>query len=139
MDTKKFLTHQYELNKLKNSTEDVIKDKTLSQGFNKTIRGTTENVADIAQPLIGGDDFIKKIANLRAAKAVGKKVLGAVPILGGLASAAMSGEASAAVPVLDSAESLGPERGTLDHRIEMGQLTDEDKQQLRMQALKGIR
>ena len=133
------ITHQYQLNQLANDTSDVIKDKTLSQGFNKTIKGVTENVADVAQPLIGGDDFIRKIANLRAAKMMGKKVLSALPLVGGLASAAMTGDASAAVPVLDSAESLGPEKGTLDHRLEMGQLTDEDKQQLRMNALKGMR
>lgn len=139
MDTKKFLTHQYELNRLKNSTEDVIKDKTLSQGFNKTIEGVTEHIDNSPHPRTSGDDFVKKIANFRTAKALGKKVLGAVPVLGGLASAAMSGDASAAVPLLGEADNLGPAAGTLDHRIEMGQLTDEDKAQLRMQALRNIK
>jgi hypothetical protein len=128
------ITHQYQLNQLANDTSDVIKDKTLSQGFNKTISGVTENIGNAAQPLIGGNDFVKKIADLRAAKMMGKKVLGAVPVLGGLASAAMSGDASAAVPGLDQ-ESLGPAPGSLDSRIENGTLTDEDKNQMRLEAL----
>lgn len=133
------VTHQFQLNQLANDTTDVIKDKTLSQGFNKTVKGVTENIGQVAQPVLSGDDFVQKIAALRAAKMVGKKVLGAVPVIGGLANAVMSGDASAAVPGLDSAESLGPAPGSLDSRIENGTLTDEDKKQLRMEALKGIR
>lgn len=147
MDNKK-LTHQFQLNKLKNSTEDVIKDKTLSQGFNKTIKGVTENVGNAVQPLTSGDDFVKKIANLRAAKMLGKKAISAVPFVGA-AYAAMSGEPAMAaeelagdIPVVGQAyEAIkptptGPAAGSLDARIENGTLTDEDKQQLRMEALK---
>lgn len=80
-----------------------------------------------------------------AMKGVGKKLLGAIPLLGGLASAAMSGDADAAIPILGEAESLGPQPGTIDHKIEMGiPLSPEEKaelqaQQARMQALQQLR
>lgn len=67
----------------------------------------------------------------KGAKTAGKKLLGAVPVLGGIANAILSQDASAAVPLLDEAESLGPAAGTFDSRIANGTLTEEDKQQLR--------
>lgn len=87
--------------------------------------------------------FVEK-AKKAARSGAGKKLLGAVPVLGGLASAAMSGDASAAVPFLDSAESLGPELGSFEDRLERGLLTEQDKQQLameqaRIQALQQIK
>jgi hypothetical protein len=133
------LTHQFQLNQLKNSTEDVIKDKTLSQGLNSTIKGVTEHIDNTPQVPISGGDWMQKIANLRAAKMVGKKVLGAVPVLGGIANAVMSQDASAAVPGLDAAESTGPAAGSLDERIEKGTLTDEDKRQMRLEALQRLK
>jgi hypothetical protein len=72
-------------------------------------------------------------ARQAARSGAGRKLLGTVPLVGGLLSAAMSGDASAAVPLLDSAESLGPQAGTLDDRIARGQLTEDDKQALAME------
>jgi hypothetical protein len=73
----------------------------------------------------------------------GKKVLGAIPIIGGIANAMMSNDASAAVPILDEAESVGPAKGSFDDRMENGQLSPEEKQQLmlqqaRIKALRGM-
>jgi len=66
------------------------------------------------------------------------KGLKSIPILGsaiGLASAIGSDDASAAIPILDSAESLGPQKGSLDYRLENGMLTEEDKEELKRQTL----
>ena len=105
-----------------------------------------KKVKDTSEYLYDAGKYLKEFkdkARLAARSTVGRKVLGAVPLLGGLASAAMSGDASAAVPLLDSAESLGPEAGSLEYRMENGLLTDQDKQQLaleqaRMRALQTI-
>ena len=84
-----------------------------------------------------------KVKNFKIPRSA-TKLLGAVPVLGGLASALSSGDASAAVPVLDAAESTGPQAGTIDDRLERGTLTPEDKQSLAMeqarrQALQGMK
>lgn len=75
----------------------------------------------------------------KAMKTGGKKVLGALPLIGGVANALISQDASAAVPGLDAADSLGPAPGSLDSRIENGTLTEEDKQLLRLEALQKLR
>lgn len=63
------------------------------------------------QKTISGDDFMEKIANARAAKQAlktgGKKVLGAVPFIGGALQALATQDASAAVPLLGDADSVG--------------------------------
>lgn len=53
-----------------------------------------------------GDDIGSSVGK-RIAKSIGKKIAGAVPLIGGLASAAMSGDASAAIPILGDADELG--------------------------------
>lgn len=78
------------------------------------------------------------------AKVGGKKLLGAIPVLGGIAQAVSSQDASAAVPFLGDSDSLGPSAGSLDERIEKGTLTDADRemlqeQQIRLQALQKLR
>lgn len=132
---------QYQISQLNNSSKPVILDKSLSEGFKAPVQGVTEHIKDVAQPLTSGADFTEKIAAkraaLQAAKAGGKKLLGAIPLIGGLATAAMTGDASAAVPVLGDVDSLGPAPG-IDSRIENGTLTDEDKIMLRQQALQRI-
>jgi hypothetical protein len=86
-------------------------------------------------------------------KTVGKKVLGAagmipgagmgIAALGGVASALASQDASAGVPLLESADSVGPAQGSFDQRLEQGLLTPEEKaqmeqEQLRIKALQGL-
>lgn len=46
-------------------------------------------------------------ATSRFGKKAGKELLGAIPLVGGLASAALSGDASAGVPLLEEAEPVG--------------------------------
>lgn len=124
----------------------------------RTVVGKTEKINTFGdrQPVISGADFEMK-ANLRETlkdalqkgdktmidkvqRAMSKfgKGMKSIPILGsaiGLASAIGSEDASAAIPILDSAESLGPNKGTLDYRLEQGMLTDEDKEQLKRESL----
>jgi hypothetical protein len=150
--------YQYQLSQLNNSSKDTILDKSLSKGLNAKFEGVTEHISDAAMPLKSGKEFAAEQlgrnamqeAKLAAAGKMGDtldyskfrklfrsagKGLKAVPVLGALATAAMTGDASAAVPVLGEAESLGPAPDSLDARIENGTLTEEDKLLLRQQAL----
>jgi len=76
---------------------------TANVGQGTITRGAVDTIGegmDISKvPRIG-----KKAAIL---KSVGKKLLGAVPLVGGIAQAIDSGDASAAVPGLDEAEDVG--------------------------------
>jgi hypothetical protein len=81
-DENKKIMHQFELSRLKNSTDNVIKDRTLSQGF-APIKNATDNIntKQVVQQ-IGGNDFVEKIAKLRALKQAGKKMMGIIPFAG---------------------------------------------------------
>lgn len=146
---KKDPVRQYELSQLMNSSENPIKDSQFSEGFkNPIIKDVTDKIDTKSVQKIGKtSDVFDKVAAFRAAKQAaktgGKKLLGTIPVLGGIASAALSQDASAAIPLLDSAESLGPQTGTFDDRVAKGTLTDEDKLQLmeeqaRIKALRGL-
>lgn len=94
--------------KQKQVSTPVIKDRTLSEVDKHIVKGGTDKIDDkVAQQLISGDDFIKKIAAKRAALKAGAKAAGkAIPAIGGLYAAMESGDAAAAVPGLDQ-ESVG--------------------------------
>lgn len=118
----------------------VIIDNSLSTRDNWKVKGGTDVIdTKQIQKQISGDDFVKKIANARAAKAAGKKLLGAIPVVGALASAAMSEDASAAVPFLGDAEGVGisaqDENAMLN---EYNARRDYDMSQARQDALKAI-
>lgn len=95
------------------------------------VKGSREEVGDVAEKLISGSDFAKKIAAKRAAlkalKGAGKAGLKSIPLIGGVASALSSGDASAAVPVLGDVESLGPEKGSPESIIEDPSASDEER------------
>lgn len=108
--------HQFELSKLQNSTDEVIKDKTLSEGF-EPIKDATEHIdTKSVVPVSKATDWAEKIAKLRALKQAGKKVMGMIP-LAGAGYAALNGEPAMAaeelagdVPVVGQAyEALRPE------------------------------
>jgi hypothetical protein len=77
------------------------------------------------------DDLIKKAMESKAfkriAKSAAKKTLKSIPIVGGLASAIMSKDASAAVPVLSEAEEAGPSKGSLEAKMEDPSLSAEQR------------
>lgn len=68
-------------------------------------------------------------------KSVGKRVGNRLPILASLLgaySAFQSGDAAAAVPILNEAEGLGPRKGSLEYKLESGErLSPEEYEQLR--------
>lgn len=97
-EKKKKILHQFELSKLKNSTDNVIKDHTL-RGFEAPIRGTEHIDTKAVQKITSGNDFVEKIAKARALKQAGKKFMGAIPMLG-TAYAAMSGDPAMAADEL---------------------------------------
>lgn len=105
-------------------------------------KGAVEQVANTLDYNQLKKEFAQKARS--AAKVGGKKLLGAIPLIGGIAQAISSQDASAAVPFLGDSETLGPQVGSIDDRIEKGTLTDADKQllqqqQARLQALQKLR
>lgn len=84
--------------------------------------------------------IIKELADPKAPKNYLKsKALKAIPFIGpaiGVGLAALSGDANAAsaLPILNEADSLGPERGSEDYEIENPQATPE----LRRKALESL-
>jgi hypothetical protein len=112
------------------------------------ISGATDKI-DTRQikKISSGSDWLSSIKSKLKGGSGGLK---GIPILGsaiGLASALGSGDASAAIPGLDSVEGTGPEKGSIDYKIENAlPLTPEDEQQLqlqqqemRMQALNNLK
>ena len=100
----------------------------------KRIKGVTEHIdTKTPLPVIGGGEFKDKIAKLRALKTLGKKLPMVGSVVGGIGAMLGSEDASAAVPILNEAENLGPEQGSFDDRLEKGLLTEEEKQLLKKQ------
>ncbi len=79
--------------------------------------------------------FAKKLSSLGS---IAKRGLKMLPIVGGVAAALSSGDASAAVPGLDMADDIGPEKGSLQRRLEDGTATPEDHKKLRAMAAKNM-
>ena len=119
----------------------VIQDSSLSTKDVWKVKGGTDKIdTKSIQKQISGDDFVKKIADARAAKAAGKKLLGALPLVGALASAAMSEDASAAIPLLGDAEGVGMSAQDENAMLnEYNARRDYDMSQARQDALKAIR
>lgn len=138
-------------------SDDVMKvaSKPIKDTTKNVIKGVTEHInTNEAQKVIGGDMFKNKIAKIlesraaaKAAKLAGeaggalKSVGKHIPMLGGLAvglgTALATGDASAAVPVLNEADSLGPEAGSLEHKLESGTITPEEMEILRNRSMSG--
>jgi DNA polymerase/3'-5' exonuclease PolX len=155
---KKQPPRQFELSNLKNSTKDVILDKQLSQGFNNpVVKGVTDkiNTKEI-QNKISGSDFMAKINALKGmGSQAGKKVLGAIPLIGAATTFATTGDASAAaeeipgdIPFLGQAyEAIRPETAgdvegekTLLAEIEAYKnYKNSPAHQARLQALKNVK
>lgn len=81
----------------------------------------------------------KKRALLKAAKKGASKFvktgMKSLPLVGGLAAALASGDASAAVPILGDVESLGPKKGSEEAKLEDMSLPMEE----RIKLLKAIK
>lgn len=105
---------------IKNVTDHIANDK---------IKSTTQ--AEFAQKLADIDmNRNAKLAALQAMKKGGKNLLSALPIVGGVASAVMSGDASAALPIPESAP-LGYVGDSPEARLEKGQISPDEYSRLR--------
>lgn len=117
--------------------KSVVKGKlsqALKKGDIKAVKGIVEQVGDVAKKTGKTDllaDLVKRVSKSKFAKQGVKKIIGAIPLVGGVASALSSGDIKAAVPGLDYIDDLGPKKGSLNHRIETGQLTAEDIKMLK--------
>lgn len=121
----------------------VVKNVTEHMKTNEVI-GKVPNATDNIKTkqsgkLLKGNEFLDKIASKRAAlkkvsKGMGKKLLGSIPLVGGLAAALASGDVSAAVPVVSEIDSLGPREGSDESRLEDMSLPMEE----RIKLLKAI-
>lgn len=107
------------------SGEDFAK-RAKDLGTRADIRATRK-----AAEKAGDQDMINRLKLLASKMGrVGSKSLKALPIVGGIASAMGSGDASAAVPVLGDAEALGPAKGSLEEALESGEATDDQKREM---------
>jgi hypothetical protein len=100
----------------KRNSTPVIKDTSLSSSDSMKVKSSNAPIdTKEIKKIISGNDFVDKIASLRAAKAMGKKALGVLPFAG-TAMALASGdpamaaeEAAGDIPVLGQAyEALKP-------------------------------
>lgn len=115
-----------------------VKGKVPVNDTTKTvIKGVTDKInTKEVQKLISGSGFqdkIKSILESRAASKLAKNSLKSIPFLGtamGIGSALMSRDASAAIPVLNEAEAVGPTEGSLEAKLENGTITPDEMQQL---------
>lgn len=76
--------HQFDLSNLANKTQDradIIKDKTLSQGFKKAL--PIEKIDNSAQKIVKHSDVLDKVAKFRADRAAKKLAGEAAGVLGG--------------------------------------------------------
>jgi hypothetical protein len=112
------------------ANSDIIPVKTM-------VKGVTDHIdTKDVQKLISGTGFqnkIKSILESRAAAKLAKNTLKSVPFLGtamGVGSALISGDVSAAVPILDQADAIGPTEGSLEAKLESGIITPDEMQQL---------
>ena len=109
-----------------------------SEGLTSSLqrgRGYTEKIDNKPLKVLGGTDWAKKIVKSRAAKSALKGGLKSIPFLGGIAAALGSGDVSAAIPVLNEAEALGPEAGSPEAAIEDPSVSTEDRMKI-LQRLK---
>lgn len=84
------------------------------------VKGTPEKISDV-QRTVKGSDWANKIEKLRslAKRKELRKLIGGIPMVGGVASALSSGRAEAAVPVLGDVGDMGqPQEGTVDSLIQ---------------------
>lgn len=104
--------------------KEFVDKKRLSSGAKDILGEGAEEVLDYNK-LRSSASKLGKLSKL------GKKGLKLIPLLGpmvGLGMSAMSGEVSAQdIPILGEASDLGPEEGSLEHKLESGTITPEER------------
>lgn len=110
-------------------------DSLPDEPYIKPVTNWGPDIGKKMQTGVSGEDFVDKIA---AKLGKGKKLLGSLPLIGGLA-AASSGDVFAAAPVVGDAletEELGPEKGSLEHKLESGEAMSTDEKKLLFKDLR---
>jgi hypothetical protein len=106
---------------------------------NVRIKGVgTDKIDTGIQRTISGQDRLKKIAKLQALKKAAKP-LKAVPIIGpaiGALAALSSGDAAAAIPILNEADATGPAKGSPEAAVEDPTLSREERQKILEKLMK---
>ena len=77
-----------------------------------------------------GRAALEKAMKSKMFKQIAKKGLKALPVVGGIATAISSKDASAAVPVLGDSEAAGPKKGTPGYDIENPDVRGEKRRKL---------
>ena len=101
----------------KDSDNLLVKGEIPEDNSIHRIKGSKEASKSV-QRLTPGKTFNKKIASLRALAKASKKGLKAIPMVGGLVAGLLSGDASAAIPILGDSDPLGPQKGDEGYDIE---------------------
>lgn len=120
---------------LANKVEDQARDRDFNKGMLELKRSGVDKAdssffKQAVNRTKSGDDFAKKIARMTKSGGGLKKGLKSFPLLGSIVaglSALSSGDAAAAIPILDQADDLGPSAESLEGRFERGELTPEER------------
>jgi hypothetical protein len=115
--------------------EEAIRDQSSKIDQPKRIKGVTEHIDTKTRlPLKTGEQFSESVAKKRIlnklSKGAGKFAkagLKSLPLIGGLATAIQSRDVSAAIPLLDQADDLGPAKGSPGAIIEDPKSSPEDR------------
>jgi len=118
--------------------EDIsrVSDKVPLDGTKNVIKGVTDKLSKDYLKELTGDEFTTKIAS---SLSKGKKLAAGLPLVGGLAGLA-SGDLFAATPVVGDAletEELGPDRGSLEYKLESGDKLSDDEKRILFKDLRG--
>ena len=117
--------------------KSAIKSKlnaAIKSGNKDAVKGIIQQVGSVAKKTGNTSfmkDLIKRVSKSKLAKGATKKLLGAIPLVGGIASAISSGDIRAAVPGLDMIDPLGAKEGSLNQRIESGTLSPEEIEKIK--------
>ena len=106
--------------RVKGVTDKIPTERIISKTGEEFVEDNAEKLAKTAA----------KRAALQGIKTGSKKLLGMVPFVGGLATAAMSGDASAALPIPESAP-LGYADQSPEAQLEKGKITPDEYSRLR--------
>lgn len=134
---------QYTGEEWTNRTSDLKLDKKLAQVGNYAsdeAKDVGRKLKDVAKELLASgkkEAAVELLTRARGAmfKNAAKWGMKSLPLVGGIAAAMYEGDASAAIPILNEADSLGPAPGSIGAQMEDPRLSDEQRTKI-MDALK---
>ena len=109
------------------SPEAAIARRALKDQGKGIIARQLDNLSKVSETV---GDTLGKVPGLKTA---GKGLLKSLPFIGGVVGAIESGNASDAIPFLGDSEDVGPQKGSLEHRLETGDLTPVESEEYHRQ------